>query len=112
VSPSDASVGGIAGPVEPPDDGSGSGPGAPAAPDTPPFVVSADAPEVELDAVSITFSGFEWAVPVLVLTVPGLLIVIAVIVQTLIGLAWLPITRRWLGGDRRRRAAVSGAGAR
>ena len=40
--------------------------------------------------------------PALVLTVPGILIVIAVLVQTLIGLAWLPVARRWLGGDRRR----------
>jgi hypothetical protein len=53
--------------------------------------------------VSVSFSGFEWAVPALVLTVPGILIVIAVAVQTMIGLAWLPVARRWSDGDRRRR---------
>jgi hypothetical protein len=62
--------------------------------------------ELDVDTVSITFDGFEWAVPALVLTVPGLLIVIAVLVQSLIGLAWLPVTRRWLGNDRRRPRAA------
>jgi len=52
-----------------------------------------------LDTADVTFAGFEWAVPALVLTVPGILIVIAVLAQTLIGLAWLPVARRWLGGD-------------
>jgi hypothetical protein len=59
----------------------------------------------------MSFAGFEWAVPALVLTVPGILIVIAVVVQTMIGLAWLPVARRSLDNDRRRRrpglAAVS-----
>jgi hypothetical protein len=50
----------------------------------------------------MSFGSFEWAVPALVLTVPGILIVIAVLAQALIGLAWLPVTRRWLGGDHRR----------
>jgi hypothetical protein len=49
---------------------------------------------------------------VLVLTVPGLLIVIAVLAQSLIGLAWLPVTRRWLGNDRRRRPALARVAAR
>jgi hypothetical protein len=75
-------------------------------------VVSANTAELDLDTVRITFDGFEWAVPVLVLTVPGLLIVIAVLVQSLIGLAWLPVTRRWLGNDRRRRPVLSGVAAR
>jgi hypothetical protein len=57
---------------------------------------------VELDAGGMSFGSFEWAVPALVLTVPGILIVIAVLAQALIGLAWLPVTRRWLGGDHRR----------
>jgi hypothetical protein len=59
----------------------------------------------------MSFAGFEWAVPALVLTVPGILIVIAVVVQTMIGLVWLPVARRSLDGDRRRRrpslAAIS-----
>jgi hypothetical protein len=65
----------------------------------------------DFDASSISFAGFEWAVPALVLTVPGILIVIAVVVQAMIGLAWLPVARRSLDNDRRRRhpgpAAVS-----
>ena len=66
---------------------------------------------LELDASSTSFGGFEWAVPALALTVPGILIVIAVVVQAMIGLAWLPIARRSLDNDRRRHrsglAAVS-----
>lgn len=113
--PSTPPVGGPAGPVDPPRGGSGpgAGPGAPsAAPAGPPFVVSPNVEELDVDTVSITFDGFEWAVPVLVLSVPGLLIVIAVLVQSLIGLAWLPVTRRWLGNDRGRRPVLSGVVAR
>jgi hypothetical protein len=62
---------------------------------------------VEIDAGAVSFDSFEWAVPALVLTVPGMLIVIAVLVQGLIGLAWLPLVRRSLGDDRRRRVALA-----
>jgi hypothetical protein len=66
---------------------------------------------VELDTSSITLASFEWAVPALVLTVPGLLLLIAVALETLIGLAWLPVARRWVGRDdhasRRRRRRLS-----
>jgi Big-like domain-containing protein len=87
----------------------------PAGPDAAvePFVVPAAGvgDGLDFDASSISFAGFEWAVPALVLTVPGILIVIAVVVQAMIGLVWLPVARRWLDGDRRRRrpalAAVS-----
>jgi len=42
--------------------------------------------------------GFAWAVPGLVLSVPGLLIVLAVIAVQAIGAgAWLPIVRRRIG---------------
>jgi uncharacterized protein HemY len=61
------------------------------------------ATDIALDADAVSFGGFEWAVPALVLTVPGLLIVLAVLAQALIGLLWLPVIRRWLSGDRRRR---------
>jgi hypothetical protein len=105
-----------AGRITPSGGGSGSGPGQdqhpPTGRDAPPFLVPAGAEELDLDLVSISFTGFEWAVPALVLTVPGLLIVIAVLVQSLIGLAWLPVARRWLGNDGRRRPALSGAGGR
>ena len=70
----------------------------------------ADAGTVELDTGSVGFSSFEWAVPALVLTVPGLLLVLAVAVEALIGLAWIPVARRWVGEDdrvgRRRRRRV------
>jgi len=48
-----------------------------------------------------------WAVPALVLSVPGLLLLLAVLAQAAGGLLWLPVVRRWLGGFgiRRRRAA-------
>ena len=52
----------------------------------------------------------DWAVPALVLSVPGLLLVLAVLAQMLGGLIWLPLVRRWLGGlgFRRRRGATAG----
>jgi hypothetical protein len=55
---------------------------------------------VGLDAV------IDWAVPAVTLTVPGLLLILAVLAQTLGGVLWLPVARRWLGGFglRRRRA--------
>ena len=41
---------------------------------------------------------FDWAVPGLVLSVPGLLLIVAVGIQMLGALAWLPVIRRRLGG--------------
>jgi len=58
---------------------------------------------VDLDPGSITFAGFEWAVPALILSVPGLFLLLAVAVESFIGLAWLPIARRWVGEDDRSR---------
>jgi hypothetical protein len=59
--------------------------------------------------------GFEWAVPGLVLSVPGLLIVLLAIgVQLLGAAAWLPIVRRRIGAfgfGRRVRRASTRAGA-
>jgi hypothetical protein len=53
------------------------------------------------------FDGLiEFAIPGLVLTVPGLLLVIAVLAQGFVGAAWLPIARRWLGGFGFRRRTV------
>lgn len=60
-------------------------------------------PDLVLDTAAVAFGGFEWAVPALVLTVPGLLLIVAVLAQATIGLAFLPVARRWLGADRRRR---------
>lgn len=39
-----------------------------------------------------------WAVPGLALTVPGLLLLLAILAQVAAGAAWLPIVRRKLGG--------------
>ena len=88
---------------------------APSAAAQPPFTLPSvdDGGKLEFDTGTVTFQSFEWAVPALVLTVPGILIVIAVLAQALIGLAWLPIARRWLGGDRRRRRVrAAGSAAR
>jgi hypothetical protein len=55
-----------------------------------------------------TFDGIEWAVPALAMTVPGLLLMLAVLAQLSTGVLWLPMVRRWLGGfglpGRRRRS--------
>jgi hypothetical protein len=87
---------------------------APSAATEPPFTLPSvdDGTEVELDTGPATFDSYEWAVPALVLTVPGILIVIAVLAQALVGLAWLPIARRWLSGDRRARRVASRSAAR
>jgi hypothetical protein len=50
-----------------------------------------------------------WAVPALVLSVPGLLLVLAVLAQAMGGLLWLPVARRWLGGFGIRRRHATGA---
>jgi hypothetical protein len=53
------------------------------------------------------FDNLDWAVPALALTVPGLLLMLAVLAQLSVGALWLPVVRRWLGsfgvGRRRRR---------
>jgi len=53
------------------------------------------------------FDSLEWAVPALALTVPGLLLMLAVLAQLSVGALWLPVVMRWLGafgvGRRRRR---------
>jgi hypothetical protein len=57
-------------------------------------------------------AGIEWAVPAFALTVPGLLLILAILSQTIIGAIWLPFTRRWLGSygiGRRKREAQHGA---
>jgi Bacterial Ig domain len=109
--PTDPGAGG--GPVAPSSSGSGGGGATP-----PPLIdegpLTINAPDrggaIELDDASIVLAGFEWAVPAMVLTVPGLLLIIAVIAEAMIGLAWLPIARRWVGRDehaRRRRRRLS-----
>jgi hypothetical protein len=50
------------------------------------------------------FASFEWLVPSAVLAVPGLLLLIAVAAQVAGGIAWVPVSRRVLGGRRRGQA--------
>jgi hypothetical protein len=54
----------------------------------------------------------EWAVPSLVLSVPGLLLILAVLAQAVVGTLWIPVIRRWLGtfGVRRQRSPGRAAG--
>jgi len=60
----------------------------------------------------VSVGGFEWAVPGLALSVPGLLLLLALAAQGGAGLFSLPFVRRWLGafGLRRRRAREAGPG--
>ena len=44
------------------------------------------------------FGSLTWAVPSLVLAVPGLLLVLAVMAQAVGGVLWLPVIRRRIGG--------------
>ena len=62
---------------------------------------------VDVDVVGFD-ALLEWAVPAIVLSVPGLLLLLAVLAQAAGGLLWLPVVRRWLGGFglRRRRALI------
>lgn len=63
--------------------------------------------DVDLDGSFAGFGSIEWAVPAFALGVPGLLIM-AIAAQALVGVAWLPVVRRWLAGvgvRRRQRAA-------
>ena len=60
-----------------------------------------------LDAGFVGLDDFDWAVPALTLTVPGILLIIAVLAQVSAGALWLPLIRRWLGAfgiARRRRS--------
>ena len=65
---------------------------------------------VDMDVVGFD-ALLEWAVPAIFLSVPGLLLLLAVLAQAAGGLLWLPMVRRWLGGFgfRRRRSAEAGA---
>jgi hypothetical protein len=75
-----------------------------------PFSVGRDGFDPVAGITDVVFGGFgadvEWAIPAFVLAVPGLLLILAVLSQGLLGLVWLPFVRRWLGefGVRRRRS--------
>jgi hypothetical protein len=42
--------------------------------------------------------AFDWVVPGVVLSIPGLLLVLAIAAQAAGALAWLPLVRRRIGG--------------
>jgi hypothetical protein len=42
--------------------------------------------------------AFDWAIPGLVLSIPGMLLVLAIGAQAIGALAWLPLVRRRIGG--------------
>jgi hypothetical protein len=87
--------------------GSGGGAGDGSDADGPLFSVGRPGGGAEIPVVGaelVGFDGIDWAVPALTLTVPGLLLMLAVLAQLSAGAFWLPIARRWLGafGSRRR----------
>lgn len=103
--------GGAGGPIDPTGGGTGTtGPASAGQGRAGPVAVEAGAgaPGLGVEIGSLGFDGFTWAVPALVLSVPGLLLMILA-AQGVIGLAWLPLARRWLGSDRRRRKRPIGA---
>lgn len=64
-------------------------------------------PEIDVSFAAMESLGnLSWAVPSLVLAVPGLLLVLAVLAQAVGGVLWLPVIRRKVGsfgvGGRRR----------
>ncbi len=58
---------------------------------------SAHAGSLLAATVSLSLNGFDWQIPGLVLSVPGLLVVTAIVLQVGGGLAWLPVIRRRVG---------------
>ena len=93
--------------------GSGSGDGGPGGtPVTGPFTLGTTEFDPSSALTTANFGSFgsvDWAVPALALTVPGLLLILAVLAQAIAGLVWLPVVRRWLGafGLRRRTEKAS-----
>jgi hypothetical protein len=64
-------------------------------------------PEIDVSLAAMgSLGNLSWAVPSLVLAVPGLLLVLAVLAQAVGGVLWLPVIRRRIGsfgvGGRRR----------
>ena len=68
-------------------------------------------PEIDVSLAAMgSLGNLSWAVPSLVLAVPGLLLVLAVLAQAVGGVLWLPVIRRRIGsfgvGGRRARETV------
>ena len=105
--------GGSVGPVGPPRGGPSGG--DPAGPDGvgPESGFTVEESFGSFDALDpVALGGFEWAVPGLALSVPGLLLILALAAQGGAGIFSLPFVRRWLGGfglrRRRQREAPTG----
>jgi hypothetical protein len=79
--------------------GAGTGGGSDAEP--PAFTVrgaGASGAGVSVTGVDLVgFDDIDWAVPALTLTVPGILLMLAVLAQLSASAVWLPFVRRWLG---------------
>jgi hypothetical protein len=60
---------------------------------------------VDLGPIDVGGTGLaiEWLVPTLVVTVPGILLMLAILAQGAGALLWLPYAKRTLDDDRRRR---------
>jgi hypothetical protein len=75
---------------------------------TPPAFLLPAEPGGDINLATIDVAGLglpiEWLVPSLVVTVPGVLLILAVLAQGAGAMLWLPYVRRTLGGDKRRRA--------
>ena len=80
--------------------GGGGGTGLGAAPGDRFLLPTLDQPGIDaiIDGSFTGFGAIEWAVPAFALGVPGLLLMVAVGLQAIVGVAWLPFIRRWLGG--------------
>jgi hypothetical protein len=95
--------------------GTAGGPSGPSTPGSPGGVAVGQAEPPPIDGLTdVNVVGLDglitWAVPSLALTVPGLLLVLAVLAQMAGATIWLPVIQRWLGGYgfRRRRARSEG----
>ncbi|MEA2519906.1 MAG: hypothetical protein QOF49_1986, partial [Chloroflexota bacterium] len=94
--------GALAGPVGPgPAAGGPGGAGGLGRPDPRQFIVGHGLPGEFAGLGDLELAGFgsliEWAVPALILSVPGLVLLLAMLAQMLGGLVWVPVVRRWLG---------------
>jgi len=115
ASPSPSTAGGTGSggnPIAGPGTGAGGASTGPAAADGRTFELGTQGsgPLISLvDAGFVGLGDLEWAVPALALSVPGFLLIIAVLAQVTAGAFWLPFVRRWLGGfgvaKRRRKTA-------
>jgi hypothetical protein len=69
-------------------------------------------PRVSFGTLGPLEFAFEWLIPGFAVTLPGLLVVLAVLAQLAVGTGWLPLVRREIGdfGLRRRRRPGHPAG--